>query len=134
MANSIVDTKIHIRTESAAKDDAKPGSKIPRKTRAKSKIWKTKFGSRRVRHDPPTLEEAIVAASGLTDDLAEQIEIAASLMNVPMDEVRAAMKASALSQKYASTVVLARGSRGPRPIVVERRPARRIISDRPAGR
>ena len=31
--------------------------------------WKTKYGPRRVRHDPPTLEEAIFAARGLTDDV-----------------------------------------------------------------
>jgi hypothetical protein len=48
-----------------------------------SEVWNTKFGRRRVRHDPPTLQEAIVAASGLTDNLQEQVEIAASLMEMP---------------------------------------------------
>ena len=134
MANSKIDTKINILPAGIAKNDTSARAKGSRKSRAKGKIWKTKFGSRRVRHDPPTLEEAIVAASGLTDDISEQIEIAASLMDVPMDEVRAAMKTSAASQKYASTVVLAHGSRGPRPIVVERKPSRRIIGDRPIGR
>ena len=28
-----------------------------------SSVWKTKYGPRRVRHDPPTVEEAIVAAT-----------------------------------------------------------------------
>ena len=144
MANSKIDTKTNILHEGIANHDTGGGSKGSGKNRAKGKtakskaakgkIWKTKFGSRRVRHDPPTLEEAIVAASGLTDDISEQIEFAASLMGVPKDEVRAAMKASAASQKYASTVMLAHGSRGPRPIVVERRPSRRIISDRSVGR
>ena len=47
-----------------------------------SDIWDTKDGRRRVRHDPPTVEEAVQAAQGLTDELSEQIEIVASLMDV----------------------------------------------------
>ena len=35
--------------------------------------WNTKYGPRRVRHDPPTLEEAIAAARDLTDDVEEQV-------------------------------------------------------------
>lgn len=31
--------------------------------------WNTKYGPRRVRHDPPDLSEAIAAAQGLTDDI-----------------------------------------------------------------
>ena len=30
--------------------------------------WITKYGPRRVRRDPPTLDEAIFAAVGITDD------------------------------------------------------------------
>jgi len=37
--------------------------------------WKTKYGPRRVKHDPPTLEEAIFAARGLTDDVDASAEI-----------------------------------------------------------
>ncbi len=48
-----------------------------------SEIWDTKDGRRRVRRDPPTVEEAVLAAQGLTDELGEQIEIVASLMEVP---------------------------------------------------
>jgi hypothetical protein len=40
-----------------------------------SDSWDTKDGPRRVRRDPPTVEEAVVAAQGLTEDLKEQIEI-----------------------------------------------------------
>ena len=50
--------------------------------------WETKDGRRRVRRDPPTVEEAVVAAQGLTDDLKEQIEIVASLMEVPAEQAR----------------------------------------------
>ena len=42
----------------------------------------------RVRRDPPTLEEAVVAAQGLSDDIEQQVEIASGLMGVPQEEVR----------------------------------------------
>jgi len=48
-----------------------------------SEVWNTKYGPRRVRFDPPTLNEAIAAARGLTDELQLQAEIAASLMDLP---------------------------------------------------
>jgi hypothetical protein len=47
------------------------------------------WSQRKTRHDPPVLEEAIAAAQGLTDQVASQIEIAAQLMGLPEDEVRA---------------------------------------------
>ena len=56
-----------------------------------SDIWDTKDGRRRVRRDPPTVEEAVQAAQGLTDELSEQIEIVASLMDVSSDEARGAV-------------------------------------------
>jgi hypothetical protein len=56
-----------------------------------SDVWDTKDGRRRVRQDPPTVEEAVLAAQGLTDELGEQIEIAASLMEVSADEARGAV-------------------------------------------
>ena len=52
-------------------------------------VWNTKWGKRRVRENPPTLEEAFIAAESLTDDFGQRIEIAASLMGVPVDEVKA---------------------------------------------
>jgi hypothetical protein len=42
----------------------------------------------KVRHEPPTLDEAIYAAQGLTTDVEQQVELAAELMNLPLDEVR----------------------------------------------
>ena len=69
-----------------------------------STTWNTKYGPRRVRHDPPTLEEAIFAARGLTDDVEQQIDIAAGLMEVSADEVRAALKKSPPPRKPAATV------------------------------
>ena len=47
-----------------------------------STTWNTKWGARRVRKDPPTIEEALIAAESLTDDPDQRIEIAASLMGV----------------------------------------------------
>jgi hypothetical protein len=50
-------------------------------------VWKTKYGFRRVRHEAPTLGEAIAAAQGLSDELNQQAEIAASLIGLPRDQV-----------------------------------------------
>jgi hypothetical protein len=67
--------------------------------------WKTKWGVRRVRHDTPTIEEALIAAEGLADDPANRAEIAASLMGVPVNDVRAlADKQAAKSRGRASLV------------------------------
>ena len=44
-----------------------------------------------LRFDPPTLEEAIYAAQGLSDDVDGQAEIAASLMGLPEANVKAAV-------------------------------------------
>ena len=57
-----------------------------------SEDWNTKYGTRRVRRDPPTLDEAIFAAIGITDDLEAQAEIAASLMGMPLEAVLAEVK------------------------------------------
>ncbi len=53
-----------------------------------SASWNTKWGARRVRNDPPTLAEALVAAQGFTDDRDGQAEIAAGLMGVSVAEAR----------------------------------------------
>jgi hypothetical protein len=67
--------------------------------------WKTKWGARRVRKDPPTIEEALIAAESLTSDLAQRVEIAASLMGVPAEEVKAlAAKQASLSRGRATLV------------------------------
>ncbi|WP_246690598.1 hypothetical protein [Microvirga aerophila] len=43
-----------------------------------------------IRFEPPTLDEAIFAVQGLADDVGGQTEIAAMLMGLPEDQVRAA--------------------------------------------
>jgi hypothetical protein len=86
-------------------------------------IWHTKYGPRRVRHDPPTLAEAIDAASGLSDDPQDQVEIAAALMQVPAEQVRIEM-ARASARKVATVSVAARSGLQ-RAVVVERKTPRR---------
>ena len=97
-----------------------------------STTWNTKYGKRRVRHDPPTLEEAIFAARGLTDDVEQQIDIAAGLMKVSADEVRAALKKSPPPRNQPTVAFTSRGGTE-RSVVVERKPTRRVIA-RPADR
>ena len=70
-----------------------------------SATWKTKWGVRRVRRDTPTIEEALIAAESLAADPAQRAEIAATLMGVPVDEVKAlAAKQAARTRGRASLV------------------------------
>jgi hypothetical protein len=97
-------------------------------SRNNDQAWKTKYGPRRVRQEAPTLEEAITAAQGLSEELDEQAQIAASLMGLPYDEVRAALLKNAPPRKDLKTsVVFAGPASAPRTIVVERKPSRRVI-------
>jgi hypothetical protein len=94
-----------------------------------SEVWKTKYGPRRVRRDPPTLAEAVAAARDLTDDVQQQIEIAASLMDLPPDQVRPEVLKAATPRKDVSTTVAFVGRSGaPRTVVVERMPSRRLAA------
>ncbi|WP_025035912.1 hypothetical protein [Bradyrhizobium sp. DOA9] len=89
--------------------------------------WNTKYGTRRVRHDPPTLDEAIFAAIGITDDQAQQAEIAAALMGMPLDVVQAEVKKQARSNsRITATRVIAGEQGAQRSVVVERRVVRRF--------
>ena len=88
--------------------------------------WQTKYGSRRVRRDPPTLEEAIYAAMGITDDLEAQAEIAASLMGLPVETVQPEVKKNA-KITARSTHVIAGEAGAQRSVVVERKVSRRIV-------
>ena len=45
-------------------------------------------GPLRVRHEPPTLDEALAAAQGLAADPEQQVAIVAGLMGAPEDQVR----------------------------------------------
>ncbi|TAH67408.1 MAG: hypothetical protein EWM45_07655 [Rhodopseudomonas palustris] len=89
--------------------------------------WNTKYGVRRVRRDPPTLEEAIFAAMGITDDPAHQAEIAASLMGLPIEDVQNEVrKASRVAARTTRVIAGEQGAQ--RSVVVERRVTRRFAS------
>jgi hypothetical protein len=97
--------------------------------------WNTKYGPRRVRHDPPTLAEAIAAAKDLTDQLDAQIDIAASLMGISREQAMAEWpkeRARVAPQlKVASSIAFAASRTGvQRAVVVERRLPRRAPAAR----
>ena len=94
--------------------------------------WNTKYGPRRVKHDPPTLQEAIFAAKGIADDLASQVEIAASLIGLPQDQVRAELLKSR-SGTLGPVQSIATGRGGAQRTVVVERIGRRPIANRRFG-
>ena len=99
-----------------------------------SEDWNTKYGTRRVRRDPPTLEEAIFAAVGITDDQEAQAEIAAALMGLPVADVQAVVKKAARPVLGRSTTRVIAGEQGAqRSIVVERRVVRKFGNDKRTG-
>jgi hypothetical protein len=88
-----------------------------------SEIWETKDGRRRVRRDPPTLDDAVLAAQGLTEDLEGQIEIVAALMSVPAAEARRAV----LKMRRPDSQLTIPGRGGlTRAVIVERKSPRRV--------
>jgi hypothetical protein len=98
-----------------------------------SEDWNTKYGTRRVRRDPPTLEEAIFAAVGITDDQEAQAEIASALMGLPYEDVLAEVKKTARSVARSATRVIAGEHGAQRSVVVERRVIRRFSNDKRTG-
>ena len=97
-----------------------------------SEVWDTKDGRRRVRRDPPTVEDAVAAAQGLTDDLEGQIEIVASLMQLSAEEARGAVLKMG-QRKDVNRVTIAGRSGMARAVVVDRRTPRRLAAARPTA-
>ena len=97
-----------------------------------SEDWNTKYGPRRVRRDPPTLDEAIFAAIGITDDRA-----AGRYRGVPHGHAlrrRARRSEEAEPRIRASATRVIAGEQGAqRSIVVERRVVRRFGNDKRTG-
>jgi hypothetical protein len=92
-------------------------AKAPQKQQQRcnmSDVWDTKDGRRRVRRDPPTLEDAVLAAQGLAEDVDGQVR----KMGQPKDTDR--------------FTTAGRGG-APRTVVVERRAPRRVPSSRPTA-
>ena len=98
-----------------------------------SEDWQTKYGTRRVRRDPPTLEEAIFAAVGITDDHEAQAEIAAALMGMPFEEVLVEVKKTGRAVARSATRIIAGEQGAQRAVVVERRVVRRFGNDKRTG-
>jgi hypothetical protein len=97
-----------------------------------SEGWKTKYGLRRVRFDPPTMKEAIAAAQGLTGEIEQQAEIAAALIDLPIEDVRAELLKIAPSRNSTQIVTSGGPDGTARMVIVERKPSRRIVA-RPQG-
>jgi hypothetical protein len=88
-----------------------------------------------VRRDPPTLEDAVLAAQGLTDEPSEQVEIVVSLMEVSAEEARGAVLRMGQRKDVNHITVATRSTRAgqisvPRAVVVERRTPRRSVQSR----
>jgi hypothetical protein len=84
-----------------------------------NEIWPAK-----VRFDPPTLREAIFAAEGLTGDVEQQAEIAAALMEMSVEDVRAELS-TVIPAHYSTQIVTSIGrDGGARMVIVERKPSR----------
>ena len=98
-----------------------------------SEDWNTKYGPRRVRRDPPTLDEAIFAAIGITDDQQAQAEIAAALIGLPFDAVLAEVKKQSRANARATTRVIAGEQGAQRSVVVERRVIRKFATAKRTG-
>lgn len=87
----------------------------------------------RVRREPPTIPEAISAAQDLADDLEQQVEIAAGLIGLPLDEVRPhVLAAEKPKPEKISERILTAGSpsRAPRTVIVERRTRPPVVVER----
>ncbi len=98
-------------------------------TKTERPAWKTKYGPRRVRHDPPTLAEAVAAAKDLTDQFEEQVDIASSLMGISREQAMAEWPKSSTQLKVASSVTFTATRSGvQRAVIVERKPSRRIVT------
>ena len=88
--------------------------------------WTTKQGKRRVRVEPPTLEEAIFAAQGVTDDPQQQADFAADLTGQPAETILAQILKEARKAARTGRVVAIPSSGNQRAVVVERKPSRAI--------
>ncbi|GEO99339.1 hypothetical protein GCM10007887_27330 [Methylobacterium haplocladii] len=107
----------------------------------------------RVRKEPPTLVEAVAAAQDLADDVEQQVEIAAGLIGLALDEVRPHVVAAAKArqerpkERFSERMldrafermpdrVMSPGSpsRAPRTVVVERRTRPTVVIERRSGR
>ena len=127
---------------------ARPGFDALHKRFEKRYVWPMKTASRsvkktpksfadlppiRVRREPPTIVEAVAAAQDLADDVEQQVEIAAGLIGLPVDEIRPHVLAAKLvkPQRTPERIMThASPSRAPRTVVVERRTRPTLVIER----
>ncbi|MDU6725155.1 MAG: hypothetical protein E6471_00215, partial [Bradyrhizobium sp.] len=77
---------------------------------------------------------AIFAASGITDDVQAQAEIASALMGLPLEQVLPEVKkASRVAARTNTRVITADQGTQQRAVVVERRTVRRFNFDKRTG-
>ncbi|MBX9933868.1 MAG: hypothetical protein K2Y56_20490 [Methylobacterium sp.] len=87
----------------------------------------------RVRREPPTIPEAVAAAQDLADEVEQQVEIAAGLIGLSLDEVRPhVIAASKAKPERQPERILSTGTqnRPPRTVIVERRTRPPVIVER----
>lgn len=82
----------------------------------------------RVKNEPPTLEEAMLAAAGMSDDIQQQIELAAMLLGLPLDAAN--IKALSAAKPRGNVVDIAGRGGAQRTVVVEKRRSVRIPAPR----
>lgn len=73
----------------------------------------------RVKIEPPSLEEAMVAAACISDDASQQLEIAASLMGLPLDDT--SIKALAAARPRGNVIDISGRDGMQRAVVVEKK-------------
>lgn len=81
----------------------------------------------RIKKCPPTIEEAIIAAQGLADDIEGQVEIAAGFMGVAQDDVRPLVMQAFQEAQMTEKRVIADRRGAERSVIVERTRVRRPV-------
>lgn len=82
----------------------------------------------RIKKCPPTIEEAIIAAQGLADDIEGQVEIAAGFMGVAQDDVRPLVVQAFQEAQTTEKRVIADRRGAERSVIVERTRVRRPMN------
>lgn len=83
----------------------------------------------RVKNEPPSYEEAMIAAAGMSDEPAQQLELAAMLLGLPLTPET--VKALNAAKPRGNVVDIATRGGASRTVVVEKKRVARTIS-RPA--
>jgi hypothetical protein len=82
----------------------------------------------RIKKCPPTIQEAIIAAQGLADDIDGQVEIAAGFMGVSAEEVRPVVVQAFQEDQAVEKRVISDRRGAERAVIVERTRSRTPMS------